>query len=204
MNDDLDKHSFEDDLSAARTGDRKALDRLLTRLDQRLRDDAERRVGAALRGRTRVSDVLQDAYVEVVRSIPNFEGTQEGEFYGWVTAIIENAAKRQHRHLTAQKRKPPSRTTEYNALAAAYLRTVASPLSDLQRAEDVGLIFHALEDMRDDYRVAIEQIILCGRAIAEVAVDLGRTEQATRMLLSRARAALTVKLDQLHSEKGSS
>ena len=55
--------------------------------------------------------------------------------------------------------------------------------------------------MRDDHRVVIEQIVLCGRPVGEVADDLGRTEHATRMLLSRARAALTVKIDQLHRDR---
>lgn len=197
-----DSDSFAEDLARARAGDRNALDALLTRLEGRFREDAERRVGAALRGRTRVSDVLQDAYVEVVRSIPNFAGQHEAEFYAWVTTIIENAARRQHRHLTAKKRKPPSTTTALNALAIAYLRTVSSPLSDLQKAEDVALVYEALTSIRDDHRVVIEQVVFAGRPVEEVAVELGRTEAATRMLLSRARAALTLKIDQLHRERG--
>ncbi|MFT4514252.1 MAG: hypothetical protein ACI89X_002746 [Planctomycetota bacterium] len=38
----------------------------------------------------------------------------------------------------------------------------------------------------------------------EGSADLGRTEQATRMMLSRARADLTHKLDQLHRDKSDS
>ncbi|MCR9246329.1 MAG: RNA polymerase sigma factor [bacterium] len=192
---------FQTWLIAARSGDRKALDELLSLLEARFRQDAERRVGHVLRGRTRVSDVLQDAYVEVVRSIGAFEGATESEFYAWVTTIIENSARRQHRHLTAKKRKPPSRTSELNALAAVFFRTVSSPLSDLQKAEDVQMVFRALDEMRDDHRVVIEQIVLAARPVTEVADDLGRTEQATRMLLSRARAALTVKLDKLSRDR---
>jgi len=193
--------SFATQLDRARGGDRDALDGLLTLLEERFRIDAERRVGTALRGRTRVSDILQDAYVEVVRAMPRFEGSTEAEFHAWVTAIVENTARRHHRHLTAQKRKPPSRTTEWNALTRAVMRTVSSPLSDLQKAEDVDIILQALQELRDDYRVAIDQIVLLGRPVAEVAAELGRTEQATRMMLSRARAALTVKLDQLHQQR---
>ena len=192
---------FLAELQLARAGDRKALDGLLTRLEHRFHQDAERRVGEILRGRTRVSDVLQDAYVEVVRGIAAFTGHTENEFYVWVTTIIENAARRQHRHLTAKKRKPPSSTTELNALARAILRTASSPLSDLQRVEDVELVFRALAELRDDHRLIIEQVVSAGRPVGDVAKELGRTEQAARMLLSRARAALTIKLDQLHRER---
>ncbi|MCK5943739.1 MAG: sigma-70 family RNA polymerase sigma factor [Planctomycetes bacterium] len=192
---------FAEQLRAARDGDRKALDGLLTQLEHRFRVDAERRVGTALRGRTRVSDILQDAYVEVVRSLAGFDGSTEGEFFTWVTKIIENAARRQHRHLTAQKRKPPSGTTEWNALTAAVMRRVTSPLSDLQRAEDAELIVMAIRDLREDHQVAIEQLVLLERPIGEVAEALGRSEAATRMLLSRARAALTARIDQLYRER---
>lgn len=198
-----DSESFATLLTDARKGDRAALDQLLRELESRFRTDVERRVGNALRGRTRISDILQDAYVEVVARIGQFEGSTEAEFFTWVTRIIENSARQQHRHLTAKKRKVPSRTTELNALAAAYLRTASSPMSELERAEEVALVHQALNEMRDDHRVVIEQVVFVGRDVAEVADDLGRTEQATRMLLSRARAALTIKLDQLRRDDGS-
>lgn len=185
------------DLQRVRNGDHQALDRLLTRLQSRFRQDGERRVGDALRGRTRVSDVLQDAYVEVVRQAPNFEGSSEAEFYSWITTIIENTARRQHRFLTAKKRKPPSRTTELDALTLAYLRTTTSPLSQLQRQEDVELVYRALGELRDEHRGVIEQVVFGGVPVEEVATTSGRSIAATRMLLSRARAALTVKLEQL-------
>lgn len=195
-----DPDEFVADLRRAREGDSQALDRLLTELQHRFRESGERRVGEALRGRTRVSDVLQDAYIEVVRSINDFTGSTEAEFYAWVTTIIENAARRQHRHLTAKKRKPPSRTTELNALTIAYLRTVSSPLSQLQKREDIEFIYRAVKALRAEHREVIEQVIFAGKPVDEVARELGRTEAATRMLLSRARAALTLKIDALQKE----
>ncbi|CAE7229960.1 rpoE [Symbiodinium sp. KB8] len=202
MTDWNDDKAFAADLDAARAGDSAALDRLLTRLEHQFRADAERRVGTALRGRTRVSDVLQDAYVEVVRGIGKFQGSTIREFSAWVTTIIENSARQQHRHLTAKKRKPPSRTTELNALTIAYLRTVSSPLSDLQKVEDVELVYRALHEVREEHREVIEQLVFAQRPIEEVAAEIDRTEAATRMLLSRARAALTMKLEQLERERG--
>lgn len=192
---------FVADLHRSRNGDTQALDRLLTALQNRLRESGERRVGEALRGRTRVSDILQDAYVEVVRSINDFEGSTQAEFFAWVAAIIENAARRQHRHLTAKKRKPPSRTTELNALTIAYLRTVSSPLSQLQKREDIELIYRAVQQLKDEHREVIERAIFAGVPVPEVAKEIGRTEAATRMLLSRARAALTIKIDTLQRER---
>jgi DNA-directed RNA polymerase specialized sigma24 family protein len=52
--------------------------------------------------------------------------------------------------------------------------------------------------------VIIEQVVFARRPVGDVAEELGRTEQAARMLLSRARAALTVQLDRLHRERNES
>jgi RNA polymerase sigma-70 factor (ECF subfamily) len=193
--------SFDADLQRARSGDRKSLDRLLQMLEARFRRDAERRVGTALRGRTRVSDVLQDAYLEVVRGISRFQGSGQGEFYVWVTTIVENTARRLHRQLTAQKRKPPSRTTEWNALAAAILPSVSSPLSELEHSENARLLHDALQQLTEDHRHVLEQCVLLGRPFAELCEEMGRSEPALRMLAARARAALTSKLYQLRSDQ---
>lgn len=192
--------SFGEDLVLARAGDRDALDRLLRRLERRFLNDASRQLDTGLKGRTRASDLLQDAYLDVVAHIGDFEGGTENEFYAWVATIIHRSARQQHRFLTAQKRKPPSRTSEFNSLARDYVRSSTSPASQLQSIESVELVHRALQALREDYRVVIEKVVFEHRPVVEVAELLGRTEPATRMLLSRARAALTLKIEELESE----
>ena len=197
---DLDDNSgqrreLDRDLEQARTGDREALNRVLQHLHERLLREADKRVGDHLRQRTRVSDVLQDAYVEIVNRIQKFAGQTMEEFYVWARQIVESSARTQHRHLNAQKRRGPSRTSQLEELARWILRVEKTPLSELESAESMAIVLAALESLREDYRLVIEQVSMKGRSAAEVAADLGRSEPATRMLLSRARAALLLAIE---------
>ena len=70
------------------------------------------------------------------------------------------------------------------------------------RAEDLVLVSRALEDLGEDYRQVIILRLVEGRTHKEVGELLGRTEAATRMLLSRARAALALARDRLRDESG--
>ena len=78
-----------DDLRSARQGDRAALGRLLGRNDERLRRLTADRLGTALRNRLRVSDVLQATYLDALRGIRGFKGTEDAEFSGWIATILE-------------------------------------------------------------------------------------------------------------------
>lgn len=188
---------FGADLASARDGDRHALERILSRLQDDLLHAADRSLGVRLRAKTRASDVLQDALAEVVRRIAEFGGDDEQTFVAWVRAIIHNAARQQHRRLRAQRRRSPSDTSELAALARTLLQRSRSPASELEQGEAVDLVMRAVESLREDHRLVIEQVVLRRRPLADVARDLGRSEPATRMLLSRARAALALALDHL-------
>jgi RNA polymerase sigma-70 factor (ECF subfamily) len=188
---------FGDDLAGARRGDRDALARVLAVVHDHLLHAADRSLGVRLRSKTRASDVVQDAYAEVVQRIAEFAGNDQDTFLAWVRAIVHNAARQQHRRLGAQRRRSPSGSSELAAFAHAILRGSRSPATELEQAETVTLVMRAIESLREDHRVVIEQVVLRRRPVGEVARDLGRSEVATRMLLSRARAALTLAVDRL-------
>lgn len=178
-------------LRAARDGDRVALNELLTALQPWVRREAEQRMGEPVRARAGPSDVAQDALVEVVNRLATFEGETEAQFHGWVRTIVENTTRQTARFFRAQKRKAPSRTSQLRALADELVPESRSPATELERAEGIALLYRALESLRDDHRMIIEQVVLNGRPVVDVANELDRPAASTRMLLSRARAALT-------------
>ncbi len=192
---------FGTELRAAKAGDRTALDRLLDRIHGPLTAVARDQLGERLRERTRPSDVLQDAFVEVVQRIDEFEGHDEKTFLAWVRMIVVNAARQTHRRMHATKRKQPSTTSQLESLARAIARPEHSPASNLARVEQLELVLRALEQLSDDHRYVIEQFVLRNRPVKDVAEALDRSEPATRMLLSRARAALTMELAKLDRER---
>lgn len=189
--------AFEPTLRAAQAGDRAALEALLVGLQPWLRREAQQQMGEPMRSRTRPSDVAQDALVEVVNRLQAFAGDNEPQFHAWVRAIVENCARQTARFFRAQKRKAPSRTSQLRALADELVPETRSPVTELDRVEGIGLLHRALESLREDHRMILEQVSLGGRPVVEVANELGRPAASTRMLLSRARVALTEALQRL-------
>jgi RNA polymerase sigma-70 factor (ECF subfamily) len=184
-------------LAAARSGDRAALDALLTEIQPWVRREAELRMGDPVRARVRPSDVAQDVLVEIVRRLGDFAGETEAQFRAWVRSIVESSTRQTARFYTAQKRKAPSRTSQLRALADELVPNVRSPATELERAEGVMMLLSALESLREDHRMILEQVSLGGRPVVDVAAELGRSAASTRMLLSRARVALTEALERL-------
>ena len=192
---------FARDLRRAQGGDQDALGRLLTHLEARFRRFPDRRLGATLRARVGRSDILQEAYFEVIRRLPEFKGVDESGFYSWVATILENAVRQQGRYHAARKRRGPERTSEKNAVAQALGRRTPTPSSELAHAEDLILVARALDGLKDDYRQVIQLSVLEELPFAEVAETKGRSEPAARMLLSRARAALALAIERLEDSE---
>ncbi len=194
--------SVKANLALARGGDRRALDRLLETVHGRLRRLAEGRLGPGLRAKMRTSDVLQSTYLDVVKSVERFEGEDEEAFVGWVARIMENNIRDKGKYFQARKRRDPEGATLPLNEAEDVKTPGATPSVEVVRAEDLVLVSRALEGLGEDYRQVIILRLVEGRSHKEVGELLGRTEAATRMLLSRARAALALALDRLRNESG--
>ena len=192
---------FGDEIRRARKGDREALDRLLRRFEGRLAHLADESLGRSMRARLRGSDVLQNAYLEVVADFGSFRGNTEGEFLAWARSVLFNALRRQFRVMNAKKRVEPEATAELRALASLLAPRVPSPSSAALAQEDREILERALNRLSEDHRFVIRSILLEGREHAEVAVLMGRSNSATRMLLSRARAALSLELESLDGDR---
>lgn len=178
-----------------RAGDADALEALLRRVQPQLERHAARILGEWLRARTRASDVLQDALLEVVRRIDEFEGSTEASFVRWIERMIETSALQQHRFLTAQKRRPPSRPSGLEELSRALQPPPNTPSSFVARTESRAQYERALAHLSPDQRQVIQEVVVAGRPVADVARAMGRNPAAVHALLSRARAALALRLE---------
>lgn len=193
------KDSIRLELVKARKGDRQALDRVLGQVQERLRRLAQGRMGPGLRAKVRTSDVLQSTYLDVVRSVDRFEGDDEEAFVAWVARIMENNIRDKGKYFQARKRRDgdaPTVPLDDNDTLRASLPT---PSAQAVRAEDLVLVSRAMEHLEDDYRDVILLRMVEGKSHKEIGDALGRSEAATRMLLSRARAALSLELEKLRS-----
>lgn len=189
--------AFASLLAGARAGRYDAIEAVLRHVEQRLRRFVDARLGANMRSVLRNSDVLQNAYVEMLRSLPRFEGENEDSFVAWVTAIIENDIRRQRRWFGAQKRQAPERTSGKNRLAQALLDHPTTPSAAVSRVEERELVARAMRELPEHYAQILELVVFQGLTHEDAAERMGRNPKASRMLLSRARAALSLAIERI-------
>ncbi len=197
------ERGFAADLAAARTGDRVALERILKTVETALERVAARRLGVRLKARTRVSDVVQSVLLEIIQSLDSFDGPDSSAFEAWSVTVLENHIRRQDRFFRAKKRAAPSRTSQKQVMEKARARPVATPSAEVARAEDMALVTEAVKLLSEDHRAVIRHSVIEGRSHRDVATIIGRSEQATRMLLCRARAALSLAIEEVESGRKS-
>lgn len=190
------------DIRLARAGDLLALDRVLIRLQDKLRGIAHQKLGRELRTFLRTSDLLQSAYLDVLRGLQSFEGEDEDKFVGWVLRIIERNAADRRRFFLAEKRKTSLLGTTLRHDAEAHLAaTDPEPLSSLGASDELHLVGRALLSLPEDQRSILKWKLLEGESHETIAERLNKSELATRSLLLRARAALLLAIDRLRSTR---
>ncbi|MEM6457270.1 MAG: RNA polymerase sigma factor [Acidobacteriota bacterium] len=152
--------------------------------------DAQRllvaRIGASVRAVARrtvrdphdAEDLSQSIFLAVFRGLATYRG--EAHFRAWLQAVARNEARKFLR--TRMRREDPVRDAvrEPDTLPA---RAASDPLA----AQRVG---NALEQLADDERSALEQVVFDGRSYAEAGRALGCSAGAIRGRVYRARQAL--------------
>ena len=158
-----DYHAF------ARGGDPAMLERALRACADRAYTQARRTLGNA----TDADDAVQEAFLQLVRSAPRFDGTVP--FGAWLGQLVRTACLRVLRSDRRRRRREEAVVVPFN------------PVHDADRAEEVRALVARLPAAD---RAAIELHYFAGLPQAEVAMALGSSENAVALRLSRARARL--------------
>lgn len=171
-------HGGGDTLERARAGDPAAFADLLKTHDPGLRALAFRLLG----DRSRMDDVLQEAYLKAYRSLPRFEG---GSAVGtWLYRIVYNACIDD---LRARARRPVVPLSD----AAA---GTASVEGHEGRLSDRSALAAALDRLPEDQRTVVLLVDAEGFDYAAAAEVLGVAPGTVASRLSRAHAALRLEL----------
>jgi RNA polymerase sigma-70 factor (ECF subfamily) len=158
----------EDALAAAAQACRP---RLLAAADRILRDAAE------------AEDAVQDAMVAALRSLERFRG--EAQVSSWLYRITINCALMRLR----SRRRRPSTSLEELPLPEAELAETDVLAPDLQLIlrEECAAVASAIDGLADKQREALVLRGVHDLPIPEVARRLGRSANAAKMLVHRAR-----------------
>lgn len=195
-----DSHDGTDSLVArARAGDRAAFEALLEQVRASLEVLAQRLLGARLRARVRVSDVVQSACCDVIEGFKDYAGQSPRTFDAWVSQILRNNLRKKGRHFNAEKRREPAAVRGTEAAGAA----AEPPATDPARtdSDELSLVAQALARLEERQRRVLTWRLLEGRDYKEIA-EIERTSLATaRSLVFRARAALSVEVARLRGPR---
>ncbi|MBN9120189.1 MAG: sigma-70 family RNA polymerase sigma factor [Planctomycetes bacterium] len=172
-----------------------ALGELLELFRAHLTRKAEALLAGRIPTRADAADAVQQTFLEAHAAFPRFAGHSEGEFAGWLDAILQNNVAGLIRDHTQVKKRAVGRERSIDspptaAPAAPLPGPLTSPSQRAMRAEDVERLVRALAALPDDQREAVRLRHLEGWPLTAIAERLDRTLAATAGLIKRGMQAL--------------
>jgi RNA polymerase sigma-70 factor (ECF subfamily) len=178
---------------AARAGDRDAVEDLIAAHLPSLRAFVRVHTDRALRQRESCSDLVQTTCREALEQLDRFEWRGAGSFRAWLHRMALNKVIDHERYHRAERR-DPAREQDDAGLLAGYA-TVSTPSRAAEAAEAVRAIEAAFDRLGPADREVIALARIAGLPHAEVASQLGKSEEAVRTMLKRALVRLAAELD---------
>jgi RNA polymerase sigma-70 factor (ECF subfamily) len=129
-----------------------------------------------------MEDLLQDAFVEIFRSLPSYRG--ESKLTTWAGPIAARTAFHYLRNKRARNGK------EHDNARPVPLRIVGSAEDDAEHREGLKRVYTLLRRMKPEQHVALALFMVDGRSIEEVATLTGVSRVAAKNRISRARRKL--------------
>lgn len=163
----------------AGAGDGEALARVVALYQDRLLARIRVMMGPDARGCVESGDVLQDVFSEAIRGLRAGDLRDERAFLRWVTAIARN-------HIVDEVRRRREQSLEVLSGELALVADEASVPAHLSALEVVERVVEAMEELEPGRQRVVELRALEGWSWAQIAAELGRSEEAVRKLYHRA------------------
>ncbi len=181
-------------VARAKAGDEAALSQLLEIHADRLLASVRADLGDRLRQRLESQDVMQEVYLDALRSLDRFVDQGPDSFFAWLRRIAANRlCDVDRRAFQTIKRGPEVRSADlgrrdrsvahlFDALAVSG----TSPSGAADQVNNERILKTALDQLSDDQRAVIEYRYLEQLNVAETAAKMDRSERAIRSLCARA------------------
>jgi RNA polymerase sigma-70 factor (ECF subfamily) len=176
-------------IERARAGDHEALGQLLEEYRGFLRLLARSGVGRNLQPRLDPSDLVQETLLEAQRDFRRFQGHSGGEFVAWLRQILARNLVDQVKHHQSQKRDVgrEERLDQFlDEAPQALAAPVSTPSAQAVQHEQNDQLDRALTRLPPDYREVLTLRHLEGQPFDAIAIRMGRSPGAVRMLWMRA------------------
>ncbi|MBK7641946.1 MAG: sigma-70 family RNA polymerase sigma factor [Planctomycetes bacterium] len=175
---------------------------LLERHLPRLRAFVRLRVDASVRAQESDSDLVQTVCCEVLQNAHQFQFLGEERFRAWLFQTALNQIRDRARYNHAERRNPAARDPERSAsdLSDSYCRVHTASQAAIAQ-ETAEALERAFDLLSEDHRRVITLSRIVGLSHAELAVEMGRSEDAVRVLLSRALVAYIAAMDRVQGKR---
>jgi len=166
-------------LERFRRGDQSAFTQLFEKYRRRLAVLIHYKLGEEARRALEVDDLLQDTFLRACRDLGKFSYASPGSFFRWLASIADHVVIDAVRSRERAKRRAaaPVETEPVDS------KTPSRLLAEKQRA---AALIGALDQLPDQYRSVILLAKMEGLSTGQVADRLGKSREATALLLHRA------------------
>jgi RNA polymerase sigma-70 factor (ECF subfamily) len=171
-----------------KSGDREALSALFEKYSRRLAVLIHYRISPELRSFFEVDDILQETFLRAFRDFDQFTYQSPGSFMSWLARISDHVMADLARSQGRQKRHAAEMLRFRSESNPSGPEPVDSKTPSRILAEEEGLrrLLEKLNLLPENYRQAILLMKVEGLSIQEAAARLGKTNEATALLLHRA------------------
>lgn len=153
----------------------------------------ERQLGAALRRKVEPDDILQEVSAEAVRALPGIE-LGDRDVFGWLCQLSERRIIDAHRrYFGAQKRAAgrevsldaPASDSEGGGIIHLLVASMTSASAAFSRNVKEMRVQQALADLPAEQREALRLRYVENLPSKEIAVQMGKSDAAIRVMLTR-------------------
>ncbi|GHH02653.1 RNA polymerase sigma factor [Comamonas sp. JC664] len=175
----------EELIRQAKEGDAGALEELLTRFQGDIQAQAKQLGKPYGPGGTRPSDISQMASLRVLQKFYTFEGHTEGELRAWFQRVAVSQATQLVRKATRQKRNETGAVSLDSDEAQDAPSQQRSPSQVVSQQEALRQLVRGIYALPGNQADALSLHYLEGLPVAEIALRLGKSEDAVGSLMQR-------------------